>query len=102
MIEVVSRFFAESFHPTQIFQRSHYQRYGGANVVGCVDKEFNFVFVVFFLKPVAVVAENEVEYAACQCKINSPGPPSVPPRLCNRSEERRVGKECRSRWSPYH
>src|SRR5574342_935792 len=25
----------------------------------------------------------------------APGPPS-------RSEERRVGKECRSRWSPYH
>ena len=23
-------------------------------------------------------------------------------RLKNRSEERRVGKECRSRWSPYH
>jgi len=26
-------------------------------------------------------------------------------RVCdtsNRSEERRVGKECRSRWSPYH
>ena len=24
-------------------------------------------------------------------------------RLCQpRSEERRVGKECRSRWSPYH
>ena len=22
--------------------------------------------------------------------------------LCTRSEERRVGKECRSRWSPYH
>ena len=21
---------------------------------------------------------------------------------CRRSEERRVGKECRSRWSPYH
>ena len=21
---------------------------------------------------------------------------------CERSEERRVGKECRSRWSPYH
>ena len=25
----------------------------------------------------------------------------VPPAL-TRSEERRVGKECRSRWSPYH
>ena len=23
-------------------------------------------------------------------------------RQCGRSEERRVGKECRSRWSPYH
>src|SRR5256885_10788855 len=23
-------------------------------------------------------------------------------RLTGRSEERRVGKECRSRWSPYH
>src|SRR5256885_9700524 len=24
------------------------------------------------------------------------------PRVVARSEERRVGKECRSRWSPYH
>ena len=24
------------------------------------------------------------------------------PGAVNRSEERRVGKECRSRWSPYH
>ena len=23
-------------------------------------------------------------------------------KLTHRSEERRVGKECRSRWSPYH
>ena len=23
-------------------------------------------------------------------------------RIGRRSEERRVGKECRSRWSPYH
>ena len=23
-------------------------------------------------------------------------------RMAKRSEERRVGKECRSRWSPYH
>ena len=23
-------------------------------------------------------------------------------RMLERSEERRVGKECRSRWSPYH
>ena len=24
------------------------------------------------------------------------------PGIGKRSEERRVGKECRSRWSPYH
>src|SRR5690349_23651989 len=41
---------------------------------------------------------------------NSPGLPKVSepflpwpwPRPSNRSEERRVGKECRSRWSPDH
>src|ERR1051326_6288315 len=27
---------------------------------------------------------------------------SLPKLQTNRSEERRVGKECRSRWSPYH
>src|SRR2546427_7704619 len=32
------------------------------------------------------------------------GVPARPPvgRRIPRSEERRVGKECRSRWSPYH
>src|ERR1017187_4810006 len=31
------------------------------------------------------------------------GAATVPLRVIrNRSEERRVGKECRSRWSPYH
>src|SRR2546430_7594821 len=28
--------------------------------------------------------------------------PSPEPSSAARSEERRVGKECRSRWSPYH
>src|SRR3712207_7664915 len=42
-------------------------------------------------------------------KLASPGPWSETGHaeravwgLCQRSEERRVGKECRSRWSPYH
>ena len=29
------------------------------------------------------------------------GSAEIKAKLC-RSEERRVGKECRSRWSPYH
>src|SRR3712207_6663105 len=28
--------------------------------------------------------------------------PAEASRIVERSEERRVGKECRSRWSPYH
>ena len=28
--------------------------------------------------------------------------PMLPMMAVDRSEERRVGKECRSRWSPYH
>ena len=32
---------------------------------------------------------------------SSPGPGGSH-MLRSRSEERRVGKECRSRWSPYH
>ena len=27
---------------------------------------------------------------------------AISERFTTRSEERRVGKECRSRWSPYH
>ena len=33
-------------------------------------------------------------------QIQSPGQPDT--GTAERSEERRVGKECRSRWSPYH
>src|SRR5258708_9477801 len=39
------------------------------------------------------------------CRIPIRGPRAVFSRLRGivpRSEERRVGKECRSRWSPYH
>ena len=40
-------------------------------------------------------------------KHNFNAGPSILPReviedTAKRSEERRVGKECRSRWSPYH
>src|SRR5256885_10540035 len=35
-----------------------------------------------------------------KARANSPWPSCLERR--GRSEERRVGKECRSRWSPYH
>src|SRR2546430_4323513 len=39
---------------------------------------------------------------ASQCSRKSIAPPRWGSHLMMRSEERRVGKECRSRWSPYH
>src|SRR2546427_4995273 len=35
-----------------------------------------------------------------RCRKNSSS--GIPETTSTRSEERRVGKECRSRWSPYH
>src|ERR1035437_5327442 len=42
-------------------------------------------------------AEHQFEVADAQ-----PGSLNRPQKLLGRSEERRVWKECRSRWSPYH
>ena len=36
------------------------------------------------------------------CSIDATGVPLTDDAIAARSEERRVGKECRSRWSPYH
>src|SRR5256885_2911149 len=40
----------------------------------------------------------------CHTSVEDSSFAGIPPtKTCmNRSEERRVGKECRSRWSPYH
>src|SRR2546426_9287291 len=40
---------------------------------------------------------GEHSYETCVCPTSALTPLPSP-----RSEERRVGKECRSRWSPYH
>src|ERR1039457_3613210 len=40
-------------------------------------------------------------YGACVA-LDLRGLPPSHPIDADRSEERRVGKECRSRWSPYH
>src|SRR6478609_1862846 len=53
---------------------------------------------------VAAGADADAMDGATWCEFQYHHPPP-PPRISNtstRSEERRVGKECRSRWSPYH
>src|SRR3989337_4064876 len=39
---------------------------------------------------------------SCPRRGGCPAASARPARGGRRSEERRVGKECRSRWSPYH
>jgi transketolase len=48
-------------------------------------------------------ALGDAEVAATRKHLNwNHGPFEIPADVYERSEERRVGKECRSRWSPYH
>src|SRR5258708_31860265 len=45
---------------------------------------------------------REASADGIQAIITSAPPPAITWGGATRSEERRVGKECRSRWSPYH
>src|SRR3989454_12516760 len=49
---------------------------------------------------VEIVSELDLGFRALAAL--QPGTRSIAITGTNRSEERRVGKECRSRWSPYH
>src|SRR5258708_39017814 len=48
------------------------------------------------------IGENRPAPECARAKFHAPLKPSQYFSLGKRSEERRVGKECRSRWSPYH
>ena len=52
-----------------------------------------------------LITSNEIETVIKNLPTNKTPPPSSSSSTLpssSRSEERRVGKECRSRWSPYH
>jgi len=51
-------------------------------------------------KAIIAVAEKQQASAVIEKVPEDSSAPDI--KLSMRSEERRVGKECRSRWSPYH
>src|SRR2546427_8921828 len=87
-------------------QQSHVEAYELLRSRDCADLAFGA-----FLKELAATyraasaGHGRVATAlAIPPPTECPDPPSDPAGLAEqqRSEERRVGKECRSRWSPYH
>src|SRR3712207_7544995 len=55
------------------------------------------------LLPIHGEGQNQHHHNAVELEPGVPCPQPTPPHgFMLRSEERRVGKECRSRWSPYH
>ena len=64
---------------------------------------FNWQWLYYPTEPIDVPKGSRVDVTAVW--NNSEGNPHNPDptqEIIYRSEERRVGKECRSRWSPYH
>src|SRR3712207_8384047 len=78
--DVCSSDLGPSFHRTQL-----HSLISGIPVIEVACKENGFVLPVIRRQRF----DQKTDLVLCPC----PG---------KRSEERRVGKECRSRWSPYH
>src|SRR5256885_5967417 len=49
--------------------------------------------------PISILYPTRAELSDALRRVQGAG---IPLEGASRSEERRVGKECRSRWSPYH
>ena len=50
----------------------------------------------------AIIRRRSFRHAAHELGVTTSALSHTMRNLETRSEERRVGKECRSRWSPYH
>src|SRR2546426_7771387 len=66
-----------------------------------LDLEMSFVTQEDVFAAIEPVLHGVFEEFRPECAVTPPPFPRIPFDEA-RSEERRVGKECRSRWSPYH
>ena len=75
------------------------------NVYNSLNVENSMIFIVDMQEKLMPVIENSEEIINNNVKlIKLANILNIPVTVTkdDRSEERRVGKECRSRWSPYH
>ena len=90
IVQYVSLEFDGVFQETEVFVNG---KKAGSHVGGYTGFKID-------ITPYAIVGDNEIKV-----RVNNEWKATVAPRGGEhtfRSEERRVGKECRSRWSPYH
>ena len=60
------------------------------------------LLLVHYIREVVGLTGTHVGCDTSQCGACTVHVDGHAVKSCSRSEERRVGKECRSRWSPYH
>ena len=75
--------------PIRVLIRNH------LDFKGKVSRKRYLHFRLFSILPICLIIW--LQHLASQG-----GPAALEYTIASRSEERRVGKECRSRWSPYH
>ena len=96
-------------HPTTYFRRT-FTVTDAASIVGSTCWIHRDDGAVVFLNGTQIGIDNIQANPGYETLAGNAGDdgnaeielPPVDPALFVRSEERRVGKECRSRWSPYH
>src|SRR2546425_12689102 len=93
--------------PTRVEQLLHLARAAVVREQRQAQLRFRGALVAFQQVPQVAEPETQVGVTIVQLLRREPGlvqPSRAGQHLSkpDRSEERRVGKECRSRWSPYH
>ena len=79
-----------------------HQHKKGTNVLIQKPNIYIYIYIYIYLY-VCVCVTMDVTFFESQSFFNTPlQVENVCENSFERSEERRVGKECRSRWSPYH
>ena len=74
-------------------------------VVGMTTVFAILLIVIYLGKGLILLVNKYAPEEVVPDKKGAQGPAAIPGNILaaiSRSEERRVGKECRSRWSPYH
>ena len=82
------------------------------NAIAYITRKKNRTFIIFVILTIVLSclyscltimkSSNEIEKTLYESSNSSISITKKDGKYFNRSEERRVGKECRSRWSPYH